>query len=161
MTDHPPTLTDIAAYAQALVNAETAVVAIAEDDGATVYYAAATGKHAAAIVNRRGNTATSGLCGVAFQGQQPVLVCQTQGDNRVRQDHAQAMGIETALAVPLLHQGQLLGALMVLNRIDGTPFDQPAEQELMEYANQVASDPGYFAVLTRDRPLANSTPVHD
>jgi GAF domain-containing protein len=132
-------LTEIAAGAQALVDAETAVVAIAEDDGATVYYAAATGKHAAAIVDRRGAAATSGLCGVAFQGQQPVLVCQTAGDQRVRQDHAQALGITTALAVPLLHQGQLLGALMVLNRNDGTPFDQTAEQQLNDYANQVVN----------------------
>ncbi|HEY9616208.1 MAG TPA: GAF domain-containing protein [Microcoleaceae cyanobacterium] len=133
------TLEQIAQQVQALVNAETAVIALAESQGETVYYAAGVGKHAAAIVGKRGATATSGLCGVAFQQEQPVLVCQTQGDPRVRQDHVAALGINSALAVPLHHQGQLLGALMVLNRQDGQPFNQEQEQQLNDYAQTISS----------------------
>jgi GAF domain-containing protein len=133
-------LTEIASHAQALVQAETAVVALAEDGGETVHYAAAVGKHASSILDRRGDAAKSGLCGVAFQGRQPVLVCQTKGDLRVRQDMAEALGIETALAVPILHKDKLQGALMVLNRIDGADYDQAAEQLLADYADKIAAN---------------------
>jgi GAF domain-containing protein len=139
MSPNSQVLTEIATHAQALVQAETAVVALAEDGGETVYYAAAVGKHADAILDRRGDAAKSGLCGVAFQGQQPVLVCQTKGDRRVRQDMAETLGIETALAVPILHEDQLQGALMVLNRIDGANYDKAAEQLLADYAEKIAA----------------------
>jgi transcriptional regulator with GAF, ATPase, and Fis domain len=132
-------LNDIAQQVQEIVQAETAVVALAEDEGATVYYAAAVGKHTEQILDRRGAAATSGLCGTAFQGYQPVLVCSTQGDHRVRQDQAQALGIQTALAVPLYHENQLLGALMALNRTDSSLFDEEAEQVLADYAPEAAS----------------------
>ncbi len=89
-------------------------------------------------MDKKGASATSGLCGAAFQGYQPVLVCRTEGDSRVRQDHAKALGIETALAVPLYYEGKLLGALMALNRNDGSLFDEEAEQVLASYASEAA-----------------------
>ncbi|HEY9619068.1 MAG TPA: GAF domain-containing protein [Crinalium sp.] len=131
-------LEQIAQQAQTLVQAETAVVALAESEGETVYYAAAVGKHAAAIAGKRGDSATSGLCGTTFQEGQPVLVCQTRGDARVRQDYVEALGIETALAVPIYYNGQLLGALMMLNRQDGRLFDTEAEQQLATFASAIA-----------------------
>lgn len=67
-------LDDIAQHAQEIVNAETMVVALAESEGEIVHYAASAGKHADWILDRRGASATSGLCGTAFQGYQPVLV---------------------------------------------------------------------------------------
>mgnify|MGYP005754491631 CR=1 FL=1 len=128
----------IALKAQTLVNAETAVVALAEADGDSVFYAAAVGRHASAIEGKRGAAATSGLCGAAFNSGQSELVCQTQGDLRVRQDLAEALNITTALAVPVKHQGKLLGALMVLNRTDGSAFDETAQAQLETYADEVA-----------------------
>ncbi|MDV2992541.1 MAG: hypothetical protein N4J56_002195 [Chroococcidiopsis sp. SAG 2025] len=138
MSQNRQLLDQIAARAKEIVNAQTAVVALAESEGEIVYYAAAVGKHAESILERRGAAATSGLCGVAFGGDQPVLVCQTQGDSRVRQDYVEALGIETALAVPLHYEGKLLGALMVLNRTDDCLFDQTAERVLAHYAQEVA-----------------------
>lgn len=131
-------LETLAQRAQALVQAETAVVALAEAGGTHVYYAAAVGKHAAAIVGKRGAAATAGLCGLAFDSQTPVRVCQAKGDERLRQDYVTALGIETALAVPILHAGQLIGALMVLNQLEGRPFDAMAEQQLQSYAQTIA-----------------------
>ncbi len=139
MSQNPPILDKIAEHAQKIVKAETAVVALAESEGQVVYYAAAVGKHAEGILGKRGESATSGLCGTAFQGYQPVLVCSTEGDSRVRQDYAKALGIQTALAVPLYYEGRLLGALMALNRTDGSQFDEEAEQVLADYASEAAS----------------------
>jgi GAF domain-containing protein len=48
-----------------------------------------------------------------------VVVGQTLGDNRIRQDIAVALGIKTALAVPIRVNHQLFGAVMLLNRLDG------------------------------------------
>ncbi len=138
MSQNHQILDDIADRVQEILNAETAVVALAESEGEIVHYAAAVGKHAEWMLDKRGASATSGLCGTAFQSYQPVLVCSTQGDNRVRQDHAKALGIQTALAVPLYYEGRLLGALMALNRNDGSLFDEEAERVLADYANKAA-----------------------
>ena len=67
-----------------------------------------------------------------------MLVCRTEGDSRVRQDHVKALGIETALAVPLYYEGRLLGALMAMNRNDGSLFDEKAERVLTDYAQEIA-----------------------
>lgn len=139
MSQNRQILDDIARRVQEIVNAETAVVALAESEGEIVHYAAAAGKHAEWILDKRGASATSGLCGTAFQGHQPVLVCRTEGDSRVRQDHAKALGIETALAVPLYYEGKLLGALMAMNRVDGSLFDEKAQEVLATYAEEAAS----------------------
>jgi hypothetical protein len=79
----------------------TETVIIAEFDGDSIDYRAGAGKHTGAIVGKRGDIATSGLCTVVYQGSCPVVVGQTLGDNRIRQDIAVALGIKTALAVPI------------------------------------------------------------
>lgn len=132
------TLTQIAEQVQQLVNAETAVVAIAEDAGNTVVYQAAVGKHAAFVQGKRSQTATSGLCGAVLESGQAALVCNPQTDVRIRQDLAEQLGITTALAVPVKHKGALIGALMVLNRLDGEEFTSADEQTLVQYAETVA-----------------------
>jgi GAF domain-containing protein len=134
------TLTHIAEQAQQLVNAETAVVAISEDSGNAIVYVAAIGKHAASIQGKRSYTATSGLCGAVLQSGQAALVCHPQTDVRIRQDLAEQLGITTALAVPVKHDGALVGAIMVLNRLDGKEFTQADEQALVHHAETVAEE---------------------
>ena len=56
---------------------------------------------------------------------------------RVRQDYVESLGIYTALAVPLQYRGKLLGAIMALNRIDGSLFDEKAEKILADYATKI------------------------
>ncbi|WP_036484756.1 GAF domain-containing protein [Myxosarcina sp. GI1] len=133
----PNDLDKIASEVLELLQAETAVVAVAESNGEVLYYAAAAGKHAAAIKDKRGATATSGLCGTAMNSNCPVLVAKTSGDPRVRQDYVKSLGIETALAVPFQDRDKLLGAIMVLNRVDGSLFDERAEQLLVNYVAKV------------------------
>ena len=132
------TLLAIVNEVQGLTGAETAVVALAEKDGEFIHYADAVGKHAAWIRGRRGASAGSGICGVTFQGYSPVLVCDTKGDDRVRQDHAELLGITSALGAPLYYQDRLLGALLLFNKADGSPFDTQDEAKLDEYAKQAA-----------------------
>ena len=132
------TLTTIAEELQQLVDAETAVVAIAEDAGQTILYAAAIGKHAKFIQGKRSQTVHSGLCGAVLESGQSALVCNPQTDVRIRQDLAEQLGITTALAVPVEHNGALVGALMMLNRRNGQLFTPAEEQALMHYAETVA-----------------------
>lgn len=127
-------LQQIAQDIQQLTQGETIAIALAESDGEIMYYAAAIGKHAQAIVGKRGETSKTGLCGVAASEGQSVLVCQTAGDNRVRQDMAEALSIKTALAVPVYQEGKLFCVLMVLNRLDGQSFTVEDEQQLIAYA---------------------------
>lgn len=140
MQEHPfsaESLRAIAQDIQALTEAETAVVALAEAEGETVFYATAVGKHAAVVEGKRGEAKTSGLCGAAFSSKQPELVCEARGDLRVRQDLVEALNITTALAVPIEQDGRLIGALMVLNRSNGRAFDEETRARLMAYARQV------------------------
>ncbi|MFP4298009.1 MAG: GAF domain-containing protein [Spirulinaceae cyanobacterium] len=137
MTDQPP-WQNIAQQIQTLVNAETAVLAKAEAQDTIVHYIAAAGKHAAAIVGKRGDMATSGLCGIAIQSNCPILSTETLGDTRLRQDYVKSLGINTALAVPLYAQNRLCGAIMVLNRLDGSAFDESSEQQLTKYAQEIS-----------------------
>jgi GAF domain-containing protein len=130
-------LVQISQKIQELVEAETAIVALAESHGEIVHYAAGVGKYANQIVGLKGDAATSGLCGCTFQDKCPVLVEKTDGDIRVRQDYAQLWGITSALAVPLIYQGKLLGAFLAFNRQDGLNFNLENEQKLAEYANSI------------------------
>ena len=129
-------LEEIVQKVKDILNAETAVVAEVEEE--VLYYAAAVGKHAHVIKGKRGAIATSGLCGTAIEGNCPILVTETAGDPRVRQDYVESLGIYTALAVPLQDRGELLGAIMALNRIDGSLFDEKAEKRMADYAAEVS-----------------------
>lgn len=137
-TGNKQVLLEMAARSKELVGAETSVIAISENDGLQVHYAVAVGKHAERLSDRRAPSATSGLCGVVFQSNQTQLVCQAVGDTRARQDHVKELGIDSALAVPVKHEGRLLGAIMVLNRLDGQLFDQQSEEIIEAYAAEAA-----------------------
>ena len=52
MSQNRQILDDIAKRVQEIVNAETAVVALAESEGEIVYYAAAVGKHAELMLGK-------------------------------------------------------------------------------------------------------------
>jgi len=91
-------------------------------------------------VGKRGDIATSGLCTVVYQGSCPVVVGQTLGDNRIRQDIAVALGIKTALAVPIRVNNQLFGAVMVLNRLDAGELTDRDSLLVEEYLNSLLRD---------------------
>jgi GAF domain-containing protein len=123
-----------------LIPAETVI--IAQFDGDSIDYRAGAGKNAAAIVGKRGDIATSGLCAVVYQGSCPVVVGQTLGDNRIRQDIAVALGIKTALAVPIRLNHQLFGAVMLLNRLDGGELSDRDSLLVEEYLDSLIRDKG-------------------
>jgi GAF domain-containing protein len=120
----------------------TETVIIAEFDGDSIDYRAGAGKHTGAIVGKRGDIATSGLCTVVYQGSCPVVVGQTLGDNRIRQDIAVALGIKTALAVPIRVNNRLFGAVMVLNRLDAGELTDRDSLLVEEYLNSLLRDEG-------------------
>jgi GAF domain-containing protein len=71
-----------------------------------------------------------------------VVVGQTLGDNRIRQDIAVALGIKTALAVPIRVNNQLFGAVMVLNRLDAGELTDRDSLLVEEYLNSLLRDEG-------------------
>lgn len=132
-------LKTLAAEIKELTGAETAVIALTEENGTMISYAASVGKHAEWLQGRRGPAAGSGLCDTTLEAGGSVLVCQTNGDKRVRQDHVKALGIETALATPVFYDGQAIAVLMAMNREDGNAFSEQQEKALNNYASTKAA----------------------
>jgi hypothetical protein len=55
-------LQQIAQDVQQLTQGETVAIALAESDGTIMYYATAIGKHATAIIGKRGETEVAPKC---------------------------------------------------------------------------------------------------
>jgi PAS domain S-box-containing protein len=79
------------------------------------------------------------LSGVAFRTREPVLLESvaktTYGPETL--SYLKRMGMQSGIWVPLIHQGNALGALSVVSRQEGT-FGQREVQMLVQIAGQVA-----------------------
>jgi signal transduction histidine kinase len=104
-----------------------------------LYFEAATGSRKEEI-QRYVVPMEKSIAGWVVQNGEPVLIDDAQKDER----HFQQSDIETAfttrslLAVPLVVKGRVIGAVEVLNKLDGRSFDQDDADLLAMLANQAA-----------------------
>lgn len=80
-----------------------------------------------------------GMAGLAVQRRQPVDACNIQTDTSgdVRPG-ARATGLQGSIVVPLLHDGEPLGALGVANRAERT-FTDDEQRELLDIGRRIAA----------------------
>jgi signal transduction protein with GAF and PtsI domain len=133
-------LQEIADGVLTAVDAERCAVVLSEDDGDTVNFIAASGPGTEEMVGNKGPAEGSGLCGSVLGGSCPVLAVETLGDERIHQGHTVEMGIDTALGVPVYHDGEAFAVLMALNKADRSKFSEADEAKLVDYAATIADD---------------------
>ncbi len=84
--------------------------------------------------------ADRGIAGKSFVEQRPILVANAQADPDYFSAPAVSVGlyVRQLLAVPLVHQGQAIGVLEVMNRDSGEPYTDNDADLLMAFAAQSA-----------------------
>lgn len=95
------------------------------------------------LVLARPVTRGEGLIGQVADLGAPVLVVETAGDPRVPRHEPDILRIQTALVVPLRYKQQMLGALAVVNRVDGMAFTESDQSLLQALADQAAASVHY------------------
>jgi signal transduction histidine kinase len=81
-----------------------------------------------------------GFVGEAIEGGQVIIVNDVQNDPRWFKGSDQSTGFVTraVMVVPLRRGGRIIGALEVINKRDGTPFDDEDRTLLTAFAGQAA-----------------------
>lgn len=123
-----------------ITGAEHTAVVFGEDDNNAIHFAGAAGGLSQRLRGARGPAEGSGLCGNALTGNCSIRAATAEGDERVDQAHVTEMGIETALGVPVHHDGRPFAVLMALNRRDGGRFEPAHETALEDYSNEIADE---------------------
>lgn len=82
----------------------------------------------------------TGIVGATAQTQKPIIVNDTQRDKRWFSGTDESGGFITRalLSVPLISKEQSIGVLQILNKKDGSPFDEPDQQLMLAFAAQAA-----------------------
>jgi GAF domain-containing protein len=125
---------------RSVTGAERSAVVLGEDGNQTIHFIAAAGAGAERLIGARGPAEGSGLCGNVLEGSCSILSVETVGDARIHQGHATEQGINTAIGVPVFHDGRAFAVLMALNRADGRRFSGEQESVLARYAEQIADE---------------------
>ncbi len=125
-----------AELARELIQAETLIVPILTPDRRAYIYRSASGKDADLIRGQRFN-ADVGMCGWVLSTQQPLIFGlghEWLMGTRTRWEH----GMKSALLVPLISRGRIIGGLSGLGKLNGESFTQRDLELLTVFAHQTA-----------------------
>lgn len=125
-----PTLDAALAAALQYFAADSGTVHLLESDGVLHLKAASAGIPEFVLQTVRTVPVGKGMAGLAVERTQPVTACNIQTDTSgdVRPG-ARATGLEGAIVVPMVKDGQAVGAFGIANRAERT--FTPEEQELL------------------------------
>lgn len=81
-----------------------------------------------------------GIAGYVVMTGQPIAISNVRQDERFNQDFAESTGYipDSILATPLISDGQIIGVMEILDKIDGTSFDMHEMELLGIFAQQAA-----------------------
>ncbi len=82
----------------------------------------------------------TGIVGEVVESQQPTIVRDAQSDERWDSDLDESTDFVTRaiLAVPLISKGRCTGVIELINKVDGTTFDEDDQNLLMAFATNAA-----------------------
>ncbi len=128
----------VAETAARLINAETVAVPTLSPGNQEVVYASAYGLHRAVFSNLSLPIDDAGLCGWVLDNRRPILTNNLLEDHRVKRELAAALGITSALLVPLIARGRIIGGISAFNKADGSPFTEEDSALLTRLAGYAA-----------------------
>lgn len=129
-TDRDAALALIAETAARLVDAETLVMPTLTPDRLRVRYDLAVGRHRDVFLGTETPVENAGLCGWVIENGAPILTNRLLDDHRVKKELAKALGVHSALLVPLMGGGVIVGGLSAFNKVDGSPFTEDDRRDL-------------------------------
>lgn len=100
------------------------------------------------LVRQRAYRPGEGLVGEVFQKGRPILIPDSSRDLRVPVFPYDFLRIESVLLVPMRFRHKVLGVLVMLNRLDGRPFDEAQERLLQALADQASVSIHYTGLGT-------------
>lgn len=123
-----------------ILQAEAGSLFTTDEDTSELVFQVAVGPTASDLIGMRLAPGT-GLVGAAAETQQPIVVNDAQRDKRHFSGTDESGGFVTRalLAVPLVSKGNSIGVLEVLNKKDGSLFNEQDKQVMMTFASQAAA----------------------
>ena len=126
----------VAEYAQQVIDAETMVVPLIDFARSEYTYRSACGASAADILHQS-LPLSVGMCGWVLSNQQPLLF--GRGSPLTMDSYTEwEEGMESALLVPLISRGQIIGGLSGLGKKHGGSFTQRDLDLLTLFASQAS-----------------------
>jgi len=137
--DFPTVLQILTEKAAEILEAESGSLWLADQDTGDLVFQIAVGPMAESLVGLR-LPMGKGIVGTTAQNQRPMIVNDTQKDERwfAGADESSGFISRAILSVPLVHKGNSIGVLQILNKKDGSPFDQSDAQLMLAFASQAA-----------------------
>jgi len=134
------------------IPAEAASILLADPDAGELVFVAARGPVAQRILGLRMKLA-DGLAGECVRQGRALAVSDVQRDARYARAISDSLGFETRslIAVPLLHAGEIFGAIEIVNRRGGDVFPRSE----LEFLDRIGRAGGSLVHLSR---LLQSSP---
>lgn len=123
-----------------VLEAESGSLWLTDQETGQLVFQIAVGPSAKELVGMRLDPGT-GIVGATAELQEPIIVNDTQGDERWFPGADESIGFisRAILSVPLVSKGQSIGVLQALNKRDGSPFDEQEAQLMLAFASQAAA----------------------
>jgi GAF domain-containing protein len=136
---HRELLQSIVEVARAIFGARASSIFLLDVEADELVFEAVAGEGAASLVGQRLPSST-GIAGWVLVTGQPLVLDDLQNDPRFARDVAESTGYvpKSLMAVPLLHDEEVLGVLQVLDRPQHERFSLQEMELLGLFANQAA-----------------------
>ncbi len=120
-----------------LLNAEAGTFMLAIEDTGELEFAVVRGPTSDNLIGKRLPIGV-GLAGTVAQSGRPIIVHDASEDKRwfSNVDQNSEFHTESLLTVPLLRKNSIVGVLQIINKKNGSPFNEEDQQVLMTFAGQ-------------------------
>jgi GAF domain-containing protein len=137
--DYRALLQSIVEVARAIFGARASSIFLLDEEADELVFTAVTGEGESSLVGTRLPSST-GIAGWVLVTRQPIVIEDVASDPRFARDAAEATGYvpKALMAVPLLHDEDVLGVLQVLDRSAPAQFTLAEMDVLSLFANQAA-----------------------
>lgn len=136
---HRELLQSIVEVARAIFGARASSIFLLDADADELVFEAVAGEGAASLIGQRLPSST-GIAGWVLVTRQPLVLDDLENDPRFARDVAESTGYvpKSLMAVPLLHDEEVLGVLQVLDRPQRERFSLQEMELLGLFGNQAA-----------------------
>ena len=136
---HRELLQSIVEVARAIFGARASSIFLLDTEADELVFEAVAGEGSASLIGQRLPSST-GIAGWVLMARQPLVLDDLENDPRFARDVAESTGYvpKSLMAVPLLHEEEVLGVLQVLDRPQKERFSLQEMELLGLFANQAA-----------------------